>query len=1074
MKGAVGGTALVTLPSFAETVFKKSALADEAAQDQPDLVEYTTCCSCLGRCALEVHKTADGKPRFVTGARGAIVNDGGVCPKGAAGIMHYFSPARLRHPLIRVKDSARGEGKFKRLTWDELYKLLNDGNPDYGFLGLKKIRETAPWKLSFYGGRDQMPMLNGFFAAMFGTTNYAGHGGFCAVNVLAGGTYTVGGSFWEFGAQDPQYAKYHMVIGLAEDHFPNMYKKELNIIRENQGKVVYVGPHKMGLGAVADEWIPIKVGTDGAFFLGLCKVLFDRKLYDEEYLRYYTNAAQLVIKSKNPDGTPKQNHGLLLRVKNPKTGQWVEAVLDKKTGQPQAFDFPGVEPDLYFSGQVSVPDSPKDGSPIATYEVATAFNLYTEVLKDYTPDKAEKICGITAGDIQRIALEMADVAFNQAIALPIPWTDYLGREHKVTIGRPVSFYAMRGIAVHSNGFQTTRALHVLQMLLGAIDNPGSWKYKSPYPKPIPAGGSVPVPGSNHSDGSIGGFAVQESIDNDGNVETQWNHVRYPATNLLVQPFSPSDLAVDENGRPLLLDHAYSWEFPFAAHRVISAIPATSYKEDPHRAECHIWYMAQLQWNNAYNLYENMKFITEKHSDGRYKIPFIIQVDAFYSDSATYSDLVIPDTTFFERYDAMGLLDRPISQVSGPADCMRHPILPVLFDSRPWGDVLVTLGAKLGLPGFINPDGSQEFKDYGDFIVRWEFKPGVGVLAGGRGDGTQVCNASPNPDQLKLYFQDKVQPVAVTNGDVEGDKGKEHIGNAWWYMELPDSIKHYRNVNKDYLKWAKSMKFIDSDRPIILHFYSEVIQKFNLAGYGIWQGKHRVTGKQNLPPNDPGLIKRLRELYQPLPFWYPPMEWAQDGADPEKYPIAVVTQRPMWQYHSWQHHNPWTRSLLPRNYAYLNPDTAKKYGVKDLDWIEIESRSPDPQGKPSRMRVQIKCLEGTRPDTLWTWIAAQVRPGAWGLDPDAPEVRKSFFWNWLYSYYLPKSWGENLLNFDPFSGMTAWNDLRVRIVGKVDTSETYPIPTAAGSLQPKTPQVLAYNAYKGLKDSGLHYVETEKQ
>ena len=48
-------------------------------------------------------------------------------------------------------------------------------------------------------------------------------------------------------------------------------------------------------------------------------------------------------------------------------------------------------------------------------------------------------------------------------------------------------HAMRGISAHANGFHTCRALHLLQILLGTIDAPGGFRYKPPYPKPIPAG-----------------------------------------------------------------------------------------------------------------------------------------------------------------------------------------------------------------------------------------------------------------------------------------------------------------------------------------------------------------------------------------------------------------------------------------------------------------------------------------------------------------------------------------------------------------------------------------------------------
>jgi sulfite dehydrogenase (quinone) subunit SoeA len=63
------------------------------------------------------------------------------------------------------------------------------------------------------------------------------------------------------------------------------------------------------------------------------------------------------------------------------------------------------------------------------------------------------------------------VAFDEVIVLDQPWTDFRGNAHATMVGRPVTFHAMRGISAHSNGFQTARALHLLQILLGSVDVP---------------------------------------------------------------------------------------------------------------------------------------------------------------------------------------------------------------------------------------------------------------------------------------------------------------------------------------------------------------------------------------------------------------------------------------------------------------------------------------------------------------------------------------------------------------------------------------------------------------------------
>ncbi len=117
------------------------------------------------------------------------------------------------------------------------------------------------------------------------------------------------------------------------------------------------------------------------------------------------------------------------------------------------------------------------------------FQLIAERYLDaaYSPDAVAKTCGVPAATIRRIAAELAHVAFEEAIELPVAWTDWAGRRHETMRGRPIAMHAMRGISAHSNGFHTCRALHLLQVLLGTVDVPGGFRFKPPYPKPIPPG-----------------------------------------------------------------------------------------------------------------------------------------------------------------------------------------------------------------------------------------------------------------------------------------------------------------------------------------------------------------------------------------------------------------------------------------------------------------------------------------------------------------------------------------------------------------------------------------------------------
>jgi anaerobic selenocysteine-containing dehydrogenase len=174
----------------------------------------------------------------------------------------------------------------------------------------------------------------------------------------------------------------------------------------------------------------------------------------------------------------------------------------------------------------------------------------------HAPEAVAERCGVPAETIRRVAAELAHVAFEQAIELPIPWTDWAGRRHATTVGRPVAMHAMRGISAHTNGFHTCRAIHLLQVLLGSVEVPGGFRFKSPYPKPIPAG---PAPG-----GRDGGR---------------------PMTPLDTMPLgfvtSPEDLLVAEDSTPLRIDKAFSWEAPFASHGLMHTVIRNACEGDPY-------------------------------------------------------------------------------------------------------------------------------------------------------------------------------------------------------------------------------------------------------------------------------------------------------------------------------------------------------------------------------------------------------------------------------------------------------------------------------------------------------------
>jgi sulfite dehydrogenase (quinone) subunit SoeA len=925
-----------------------------------DEAKFTTCYMCACRCGIKVH-LKDGGIRYIEGNRNHPVNRGVLCAKGSAGIMQQTSPARLRKPLLRVGE--RGRGEFREIEWEEALRTATQ------WLGA--IRARDPKQLAFFTGRDQSQALTGWWAQQFGTPNYAAHGGFCSVNMAAAGLYTIGGSFWEFGAPDWERTKYFLLFGVAEDHDSNPIKIGLGKLKTRGAKVVSVNPIRTGYSAISDEWIGIRPGTDGLLVLALIHELLRAGKIDADYLARYTNAPWLVIEDEGA-----ADHGLFAR-----GGDGEPLVWDRKRERLASASDPDVLPAM------TGPRALADGR-----RAVPSFELLARRCLDprYAPDTVASKTGVSAATIKRLAAELAHIAFEEAIVLDQPWTDCHGRHHASMIGRPVAMHAMRGISAHSNGFHTCRAIHLLQMLLGAVDTPGSFRYEPPFPRAIPPAGKPARP--------VG-----------ANTPLSGPPLGYPQ--------GPEDLLVDDAGKALRIDKAFSWEAPLAAHGLLHLVIANAGKGDPYPIDTLFLYMANMSWNSAMNTAGTMGMLTERDATGDYRIPRIIYSDAYYSEMVAYADLVLPDTTYLERYDCISLLDRPISDADGAADAIRQPVLKPDRDVRPFQDVLIELGARLKLPGFVRGDDSPKYPGlYPDYIVNHERKPGLGSLAGWRGaDGGQAGMGAVNPRQLERYI--------------------EH--ECFWRGEIPPEGRYFKFANRAYLEWSQAMGFRDHTEPVVLQLYSELLQKFRLAA----QGHGRVQ-----PPAEHR--ERIETYFDPLPLWYPPFEDASEG-----YPLHAITQRPMAMYHSWGSQNAWLRQIHGENVLHIHRERAAELGIADGDWVAVTSHH-------GRITVQAKLMDGVNRDTVWTWNAIGKRAGTWNLAPGAHEATRGFLVNHLISELLPaREGGYRYANADPVTGQAAWYDLRVKIE-KAPPPAAHSEPVFAvlkAPPLPERPSVLRYGA-----------------
>ena len=180
------------------------------------------------------------------------------------------------------------------------------------------------------------------------------------------------------------------------------------------------------------------------------------------------------------------------------------------------------------------------------------------------------LTGIPAATIRRIAAELAHAAFEQPIDARQPWTDWAGRRHDKTVGRPVAMHAMRGISAHSNGFQTCRACCICCRSCSARSMcPAASATRRRIPRPTPPAASRPASAGDRA------------------------RARRCRARRSAFRTGPEDLLVDADGTPLRIDKAFSWDAPLAAHGLMHMVITNAARGDPYPIDTLFMYMANM-------------------------------------------------------------------------------------------------------------------------------------------------------------------------------------------------------------------------------------------------------------------------------------------------------------------------------------------------------------------------------------------------------------------------------------------------------------------------------------------------
>ncbi len=244
---------------------------------------FPSVCSldCPDQCGLLVHKK-DGKIIKVDGDPNHPVTRGNICNKVRNIAHRLYDKNRLQYPLKRL--GAKGEGKFVRISWDEAIetitthwkKLIEIDGPEsilpYSFYGNMGNLSAEGMDRRFFH-RLGASQLDRTICQMAGSTGYK---------------YTMGGSFG-IDPQDTIHAKLFIFWGINAVS-TNMHQWTIaqKARKEHGAKIVVIDVHKNQTGKMADWFIPVFPGSDGALALGIMHILFAEMMVDEAFLQEYT------------------------------------------------------------------------------------------------------------------------------------------------------------------------------------------------------------------------------------------------------------------------------------------------------------------------------------------------------------------------------------------------------------------------------------------------------------------------------------------------------------------------------------------------------------------------------------------------------------------------------------------------------------------------------------------------------------------------------------------------------------------------------------------------------------------
>ena len=310
--------------------------------------------NCGGRCLLRVYVREGIIVRIETDDR---PSDGiedpqlRACLRGRAYRHRQYHADRLRYPMIRTGE--RGEGKFERISWDEATDLMAEKlTRTIEKYGNESI--YIPYGTGSYNQTNGKPTASRLMNLMGGALGYYNSYSWACISKAT--PYVYGTNVTGNQRQDWVNAKYILMWGWNPSEMRDGTNSEffLQKARQNGARIVCIDPRMtMSAVALADEWIPIRPGTDAAMMSAMAHVMITENLYDRDFVERCCIGFD---RGQMPEGLENEesyrDYILGTFDNEPKTPEWAERItaVPRDTIVRIAREYATLKPGVLYQG----------------------------------------------------------------------------------------------------------------------------------------------------------------------------------------------------------------------------------------------------------------------------------------------------------------------------------------------------------------------------------------------------------------------------------------------------------------------------------------------------------------------------------------------------------------------------------------------------------------------------------------------------------------------------------------------------------------------------------------------------